>query len=245
MTVLRVVDIETTGLAPPAEIIEIGRVDVVGDGSEWVIQRPFSRLYKSLRGIPPETKAVHHITEDDLPQDAAPCSAELLRAAALNPSKPDALVAHNCAFERLFISDVITENAPWICTYKCGLRLWPNAPGHSNQILRYWRELNLDRELAMPPHRAAPDAWVTAHLLREMLRETTVGQLIEWTAEPKLLPMVPFGKHRQQKWADIPTDYLSWLTKQTELEEDIRWNARRELTRRGVRLDSVPSTDQS
>jgi hypothetical protein len=26
---------------------------------------------------------------------------------------------------------------PWICTYKCALRVWPDLDGHSNQELRY------------------------------------------------------------------------------------------------------------
>jgi len=36
-------------------------------------------------------------------------------------------------------------------------------------VLRYWRNLVLDPALAMPPHRAGPDAYVTACLLAELL----------------------------------------------------------------------------
>jgi exodeoxyribonuclease X len=232
VTILRVIDIETTGLAPPAEIIEIGRVDVVNEGSGWSVQRPFSRLYKPLHGISPETKAVHHITEDDIPIDAEACTLTNMRAAVMNPVRPNALVAHNCAFERTFITDAATEGLPWICTYKCALRLWPEAPGHSNQILRYWRGLILDVSLAMPPHRAAPDAWVTAHLLEQMLSITSFEQLIAWTAQPKYLPTMPFGKHRNEKWEALPIDYLDWLIRQRDLDDDILWNARQEIERR-------------
>ncbi len=42
------------------------------------------------------------------------------------------------------------------------MHVWPDAPRHSNQVLRYWRNLVLDNALAMLPHRAGPDAWVTA-----------------------------------------------------------------------------------
>jgi exodeoxyribonuclease X len=66
---LRVIDIETTGLAPPAEIIEIGRVDVNLEGSTARIERPMARLYRPLNGISPETKAVHHLTEADFTLD--------------------------------------------------------------------------------------------------------------------------------------------------------------------------------
>ena len=48
------------------------------------------------------------------------------------------------------------------------LRVWPEAPRHSNQVLRYWRGMRLDHARAMPPHRAGPDAWVTAHILADL-----------------------------------------------------------------------------
>lgn len=229
---LRVIDIETTGMAPPAEIIEFGRVDVVGEGGDWRIDRPMARLYRPLNGIPPETMAVHHITESDFDADTPVCTEERLRMAVWGGQKPDVLVAHNHAFERSFIPDAITEGLPWICTLKAALRLWPDAPAHSNQTLRYWRGLKLDNAFAMPPHRAGPDAWVTAHLLVEMLKVASVEQLIAWTAEPKQLPAVPFGKHRGSKWSDVPVDYLNWMVGQGDMDEDVVWCARRELQRR-------------
>src|SRR5664279_4261802 len=110
----RVIDIETTGLAPPAEIIEIGRVDVVIEGDSTFIEQPRSRLYRPLHGIPPETMAVHHITETDFPADAPICTDDLLISAVRGNPAPDALVAHNCAFEQQFIPEHITERVPWI-----------------------------------------------------------------------------------------------------------------------------------
>jgi len=229
---LRVIDIETTGMAPPAELIEFGRVDVVSEGNTWHIGRPMAQLYRPLSGIPPETMAVHHITETDFTADTPVCSDERLKLAVQGGSMPDVLVAHNCSFERMFIPDTVTNGISWICTLKVALRIWPNAPGHSNQVLRYWRGLNLDAALAMPPHRAGPDAWVTAHLLTEFLKEASVEEMIAWTAEPKLLPKVPFGKHRNSSWSDVPIDYLNWMVGQPEMDSDIIWCAQRELNRR-------------
>ena len=102
---LRVIDIETTGLAPPAEVVEIGRVDVRLENSVASIERPKACLYRPLSGIPPETKAVHHITEADFTAETPTCSEERLRLAVWGGSTPSALVAHNCDFERLFIPD--------------------------------------------------------------------------------------------------------------------------------------------
>lgn len=175
--------------------------------------------------------AVHHITMADV-ANAPVCTTDLLHSDIMRGARPNALVAHNCAFERSFIPEEATDGLPWICTHKCALRLWPDAPGHSNQVLRYWREHAHDPEFAMPPHRAAPDAFVTAHLLWDMLDIATVEQLIAWTEEPKLLLKVPFGKHRGALWADVPDDYLAWMTRHADMDADVVWNVRRELEKR-------------
>lgn len=229
---LRVIDIETTGMAPPAEIIEFGRVDVLSKEDTWHVERPMARLYRPLNGIPPETMAVHHITEADFAGDTPVCSEDRLRLAVQGGSKPEVLVAHNCSFERLFISDTVTDDLPWICTFKVALRIWPNAPGHSNQVLRYWRSLSLDAALAMPPHRAGPDAWVTAHLLTDLLKEASIETMIAWTLEPKLLPKVTFGKHRGLSWEEVPLDYLQWMAGQRDMDPDAIWCAKQEIDRR-------------
>lgn len=45
---LRVIDIETMGEAPPAEIIELGRVDVHDAQGSWRADRVMARLYRPL-----------------------------------------------------------------------------------------------------------------------------------------------------------------------------------------------------
>lgn len=238
----RVIDIETTGLEPPAaEIIEIGRVDVVVDDSFGMvtsIEPPRTRLYRPLNGIPPETKAVHHLTESDFPATMSECTAELLRSAIWSGERPDYLVAHNCDFERKFIREAATDALPWICTYKVALRVWPEAPSHKNQVLRYSRMLNVGSEHSMPPHRAGPDAWVTAHILGDLIAVTsllgtaTVRDAADWTGEPALLPSIPFGKHFGKSWGDVPMDYLHWMVGAVEMDVDRVWNAQREIERR-------------
>src|SRR5690606_31559791 len=93
-----------------------------------------------------------------------------------------AVVAHNWAFEAAFLGD---QQTPAICTLKAALRVWPDAPSHSNSVLRYWLEdqglLSLDHETAMPPHRAGPDAYVTAHILKTLLAAGATGrEMIAW-----------------------------------------------------------------
>lgn len=228
----RVIDIETTGLAPPAEIIEVGCVDVVVEGSSILIEEPVCRLYRPLNGIPPETMAVHHLTEADFSPDTPPCTDTLLTFAVRGHPTPDALVAHNCEFEQRFIPEHVSQPLSWICTHKIALRIWPEAPRHSNQVLRYWRRLTLDAALAMPPHRAGPDAWVTAHLFAEMAHVMPVAEMMDCTLKPKQLPTIKFGKHRGTQWPEIPADYLHWMTRQKDMDADSVYWANEELARR-------------
>jgi len=229
---LRVIDIETTGDAPPAEIIEFGRVDLATESGAWRLERSMARLYRPLNGIPAETMAVHHITEDQIDAEAAVCTEDKLRQAVWSGKRPDILVAHNCSFEQAFIPEPITESLPWICTYKSALRAWPQAPRHSNQALRYWRGLKLDPSLAMPPHRAGPDSYVTACVLLDLLKTVRVEEMVAWTLEPRRLQAIPFGKHRGLKWGEAPLDYLQWVVGQTDMDPDVAWNARGEIDRR-------------
>ena len=231
MTVLRVVDFETTGMAPPAEVCEVGICDLtqLADGS-WEVGEPDSWLC-GVAAIPPEVRAVHHITMDDV-NGAAPFNRKRLFDGSPVPS---ALIAHNMAFEAQFIGE---HGLPAVCTYKAALRIWPDAPSHSNGVLRYWLEdqgliTGLDPKLAQPSHRAGPDAYVTAHIMRALLGLASSRELVAWAKEPAALPRCPIGKFRGKPWAEVESGFLTWMLGQASMEDDLKWNARRELARRG------------
>ena len=66
-----------------------------------------------------------------------------------------------------------------------------------------------------------PDAYVTAHILREVLNYVSVDQLISWSRQPVLLANVKFGKHRGMKWLDVPDDYFDWIISKGDFDEDV------------------------
>lgn len=231
MTVLRVIDFETTGMEPPAEVVEVGYCDLIGEDQEWFVGQPVSWLC-GVGAIPPETRAVHHIGEADV-AGLPPFAATRPRLFEGDPVL-SALVAHNLAFEEAFLGE---HGALTICTLKAALRVWPDAPAHSNGVLRYWLEdrglLALDHETAMPPHRAGPDAYVTAHILKALFAAGATGkEMVAWTREPRVLPTCPIGKFRGQPWADVEHGFLNWMTQQPTMESDLKWNAQREIDRR-------------
>jgi exodeoxyribonuclease X len=230
---IRVIDLETTGSRPPAHgVVEIGWQDVVRtDAGEWVVTADRGAAFVDPgRAIPPVTMAVHHIVDADL------AGAPRWDAIAPRVLRPEgeviALAAHRAAFEQRFCTPALSGGAAWICTWKCALRVWPGAPSFSNQVLRYWRDpAGLDRATGLPAHRALPDAYVTAHHLRDMLTVAPVSDLLAWSAEPGLLPRVPAGPERGRRWTELDTDTLARLA--TDRDEDVRFSATVEIRRRG------------
>jgi len=244
MTLVRVIDIETTGFEPAkgAEIIEVGWVDAMTDGSLHRVSqtRRGMKLYRPDRPSPPEVMAVHHILPhelEDMDKFAIPL---LVRTMDLTtPERPTYLVAHNAEFERLFLVglDKALGGIPWVCTYKVALVVYPDAPSHGNQALMYWLGLHehMTEEERHPPHRALPDSVVTAHILSSLLGHMSIDEMVRVTQEPAALPTCPIGKARGQKWQDIDAGLLSWFTRQADMRPDVVHCARRELERRSGR----------
>ncbi|MBJ7485412.1 exonuclease domain-containing protein [Brevundimonas sp.] len=230
---LRVVDLETTGGDRTSEIIEVGIVDVVqGADGEWTPLPPVSKLFRPRGEISFHAMAVHHLTPEHFCDADPHCDEYALREmfAACGPA--DVMVAHSARFERGFIADTAHAGLPWICTLRSAKQVWPDAPGHSNQVLRYWRGHRHDPALADPAHRAGPDAWVTAHTLIDLLKTASIEQMIEWSNAPRDVETVPFGKHRRKPWAQVPDDYLRWMAGQSDMDADVLTAARAEIERR-------------
>lgn len=220
--IARVIDYETTGTPEDqdAEIIEFGRVDV--HLASRTIGNPWSSLARPRGPIPAVTKAVHHITEADVAE--APAARELWEPFFEDCGAADILVAHNAKFEQHFHAG---DGRAWIDTYKVARVVWPDAPTHSNQGLRYWLDLTLDAERAFPPHRALPDAYVTAHILVRLLSQKSIEEMVHISKYPALLRKITFGtKAKGQLYEDAPLDYLEWIRDKSDMDEDTKFSAR-------------------
>jgi exodeoxyribonuclease X len=228
---IRVVDFETNGMEEDSRVVECGICDLVDRGEGWEVGRPVSSLHR-VGSIPPEVRAVHHITLEEL-RGAKPFEPDEFWGEA-EAAGAVVVASHNTEFDGRFLG---VRRRPLLCTLKSAYRVWPDAPAFNNGALRYWLQdqglITLDHDLAMPPHRAGPDAYVTAHILRALLGEATAQQMVAWTKEPRLLPTCPIGKEwRGKKWADVDGGFLSWMLRQEDMEADFHWNAKRELDRR-------------
>ncbi|MGE5510289.1 MAG: putative quorum-sensing-regulated virulence factor [Bacteroidota bacterium] len=223
--VLRVIDIETTGLDPMADaIVEIASVDLTKEGG---ITNPQQTFVFPDQKIPALASAVHHIVDDDVRE------APRLREALALFEGADCYIAHNCSFERSFLDPILGRQA-WLCTFKCALRIWPDFVEHNLQALRY--QLGIVQPFGRPrqeivPHRAASDTIVTAAIAHVIMRQARWSDLMRWSQEPAHYTRLTFGKHRGQKLADVPVDYLDWMLK-SDLEADWKLSAKAELERR-------------
>lgn len=230
MNVITVVDFETTGMEPPAQVVEVGFCSLVEDGAGWRVRDGGGWLC-GVDAIPPEVRAVHHIA----PEDVAGCPvydpSTLWGLCATQGAR--VVAAHNAEFEARFWGEA---TVPVLCTLKAALRVWPEAPSHSNGALRYWLQdqklIAPDHDRCMPPHRAGPDAYVTAHILKALLRRVTAAEMVAWTREPRLLPTCPIGKFRGKPWPEVEAGFLNWMLNQPSMEADLKWNAQREIDRR-------------
>jgi exodeoxyribonuclease X len=234
---VRTLDLETTDFPPEADVIEAGYVDSMiecdepleGADKQWrisgpIIQRAQQSFFKPDRECTIKAKATHHIDESEYRH--APHHTEAPHF--ILHDDPKILVAHNADFEKQFIQ--VPEGTFWVDTYKVALRLYPDFEGHSNQFLRYALGIELGSE-AMPPHRALPDSYVTAHVFATMLggNGATLKQMIKWSAAPPYLTKIGFGKHFGVRFDEAPKSYLNWILSQQDFDPAVVAACRRVL----------------
>lgn len=220
----RVIDCETTGAdTAEARVIALASIDLNKDGSFY---NPISETCDPQVPIPPEASAVHHMIDDDVR------GRPLFRDIVAEFTGADVYIAHNAAYEQALLSEAL-GNPTWICTMKVAYRVWPDAPGFSNQVLRYWRgliePLGVTRK-SVTPHDAMSDVIVTGAIFLELSKEASFADMVQWTTEPMLFTKCTFGtKHKGRLYSDIAKDdpsYLRWIIDKSEMSEDVKYSAR-------------------
>lgn len=181
--------------------------------------------------IPPETSAIHHICDHDVADWMHWDEAKRNVQEIMQQNGITILAAHNADYDATVIN--FGPDQVWICTYKCALRQWPDAPSHKNEVLKYWLGLgDRGRAFSHNAHSALHDCRTTALLLEELLKHNPLETLIEWTKGPKMFAKIAFGKHAGKRWEEIDLGYLQWICKQADMDKDIVACAAREIQAR-------------
>ncbi len=229
-----VIDLESTDREPAnGHIVEWAAIAIK---PEWFGEGGSEERGSLVRppvAIPPETSAVHQITDADVA--AAPMWSEQSNQVIDLVEQPGVIVvAHNAEFEKqLLAKHGIPLIDRWLCTYKAACRVWPDAPGHSNEVLRYYLGLGTGRRQQQAPHSAMHDARVTAQILGELLRAgTKIEDMLAWTKQPAMLPTCPLGDWRGKKWSEVEESFLFWIIRRIQDRPDVVFCAKAELERR-------------
>lgn len=231
-----VIDLETTHREPAeAHILEWAAIVIrppwFGEEGSPV---ELSGLVRPPIPIPAETSAVHHIIDSDVAEAPHWLAAGGVLFEKLSEEGVIA-VAHNADFERTLLTRELPPlpKLRWLCTYKAACRVWPDAPGLSNEVLRYYLGLGTGRAKPQAPHSALHDARVTAQLLNELLKAgTRIEDMLAWTEQPAMIPTCPLGDWRGHKWADVEESFLLWILRKIHDRVDVRFCAQAELDRR-------------
>jgi len=129
--------------------------------------------------------------------------------------------AHNAAYDLPMVKPHIGNLVGTLCTLKLARRIYPDAENHKLQTLRY--TFGLD---AGDAHRAMGDVVATHALLKQMVRDTSMGvlDLHAWVNQPQVVDTINFGKHKGCKLKDLPKNYVTWLLGLDNLDDDLRFS---------------------
>lgn len=248
---IRVFDLETG--PDPDElsngVIEIGWCDVVamnrdllGSPIDWIVELGSRAMINPINPIPYEASSIHHIVDSDV---RGMPKWDFVMKTIFTEDMTEGIIgyaAHSIETEQKFITQEFTGDKPWVCTFRCGLHLYPEATSHSNQSLRYMlRPEGLKRDLAQPVHRALPDSYVTAHTLCHMLNEgNSFESLVDLTKRPALLHWCKHRRWRDENgkpvtWDVVDDGYMRWmLGPDKDFSEDEKYTVRYHLEQREI-----------
>ncbi len=220
------IDLETTGLDPETDrILEIGMTD---NGARHGIditraeQFSINSLVHYDQPIPCAAKAIHLITEKDVAKAPPLWSVveTVMMVLDTYAKNQRCLVAHNAPFDSAFLPEL--EEETWICTQRLAKHLLPGLESYGLQYLRFYLDLDLQPEGY--PHRAFYDAQVCMAVFTELVTKYHAQidipddggpeALRDWCNRPCLLTTINFGKHRGERFADLPYSYLDWMERQ-------------------------------
>lgn len=162
--------------------------------------------------------AVHHILESDLVDQPNFETFEL-------PQETTYIIGHNIDYDIRAIQQcgVETSHIKAICTLALSRLVWPHAEAHNISALIYMisKGSSKAREMLKGAHRADADIILTANILMHIIHHLgiqNIEELYEVSEDARIPRTINFGKHRGTAIVDLPSDYVSWLLRQEDLD---------------------------
>lgn len=221
-------DTETTGVSSEKDrVIEIAAYDPLKKAS-------FSHLLNPGILIPREATAIHGIT-DEMVKDKP--SFKEIAADFINFCGDDAvLIAHNNdAFDIHFLracftlSEMTMPSWRFIDSLKWARRYRPDLPRHGLQALREHFGISANQA-----HRALDDVIILEKVFQIMIGDLSIETVHQLMSVQSKLTHMPFGKYQGKPLAEVPSDYVTWLTKSGAFEKPDNHLLKQELESLGL-----------
>ena len=215
-------DTETTGTAEKDRLCQLAYKLETGE--------IVNELFKPPLPIEIDAMCVHHITNEMVENKPVfKDSIEYQKLVDLFNDDKNILVAHNAKFDvdMLIKEDIHPKKV--ICSLKIARHLDPNGviPRYSLQYLRYFLGIKIEATA----HDALGDILVLEKLFERLFAKMSkdIGpaavedKMMDISSKPVLLTRMFFGKHKGERFRDIPADYLKWLSGKDDLDEDMQF----------------------
>lgn len=205
--------------------IEIAYAPIQIDSGKLSLDR--EKMFDQLYSIGDEkisfaAMAVHHILESDL--EGQPNFGTFTL-----PNETVYIIGHNIDYDIRAIQTcgVDTSHIKAICTLALARLAWPEAEAHNISALIYMISKGSEkaRDMLKGAHRADADIILTANILMHIIYKLniqSIEELYDVSEDARIPRVINFGKHRGTKIIDLPTDYVQWLLKQTDLDPYLR-----------------------
>lgn len=207
-------DTETTGTdATRDHIVEIAGYDPERG-------RSFVQLVNPGCPIPPETTAIHHITDEMV---AAAPSMEKVGSDFMAFCEGEVvLIAHNNDhFDLPFLRQefrraglLVPPSWKFLDTLKWARRYRPDLPRHSLQFLREIYGISANQA-----HRALDDVMVLYQVFSAMIDDLPLETVLDLLKTQRAVTQMPFGKHQGKPLETLPKDYVRWLRQSGALDK--------------------------
>ena len=185
-------------------------------GELWFDQgQVFDEFFSCPEPISYGAMAVHHILESDI---AGKPSFETFRAPAC-----EYIIGHNIDYDIEAIRKADPEfKAKAICTLALARMVYPDQ-AHNISALVYMLTSGSEkaRESIRNAHNAKQDVLLTAFVLKIICNDLGIKDmqsLYLFSEQARVPTHISFGKYKGTAIKDIPSDYVSWLLKQSDLD---------------------------
>lgn len=215
MPKLIVLDTETTGLSDPIQVVELAYLEV---DDQLAVLNEISSFVRPSREIEPGAFKVHGISDADVAD--APELSDVLAPLA---QEEVIVMGHNIQFDLRLVSHHL-KVVGQLCTLALARQFITDSVNCKLSTLQ--AHCNLPN---LEAHRALGDAFTALNLLRWMLVRygLTLQTHIKRQELPRMLHVMPYGKHKGKLITQVPKLYRQWLLGAGNLDQDLRYTLKR------------------